>query len=340
MIESLALALVGFSLCAAVLLMIAAVTAYADAQVPPIARACGFLLLGTLATLQVAHGQWLLHHHGWAESKLYVMLLFMAAAAFFVFFQGALQPAERERAWTLLAFAPTTLAWILPVNMAIPLAFMCGVGFAIRLSLLVHRLRAQRARFRLERGVFAVHAAIAMAMLMLGLGSPWIGLSVFFMAYSILIGLGLFASLYLLLRFPDLPLRAAEAVATSYAVSTLNRIDRDAALEKLRRLIEEERVWVDENLSLASLAAQLGLGSHQLSELVNTQFGMGFSRYIRGHRVEAARKMLLAEPKASVLSVGLSVGFTSQSNFYSAFREITGEVPGRYRSKHVDTATA
>lgn len=43
--------------------------------------------------------------------------------------------------------------------------------------------------------------------------------------------------------------------------------------------------------------------------------------------------MLLAEPEASVLSVGLAVGFASQSNFYAAFREVTGEVPGRYRRR-------
>ena len=38
--------------------------------------------------------------------------------------------------------------------------------------------------------------------------------------------------------------------------------------------------------------------------------------------------MLLAEPSASVLSVGLNVGFSAQSNFYEAFREIEGMTPG------------
>ena len=44
---------------------------------------------------------------------------------------------------------------------------------------------------------------------------------------------------------------------------------------------------------------------------------------------------LLAEPSASVLSVGLSVGFTSQSNFYEAFREIAGTTPGQFRKLHI-----
>ncbi|MGE8357156.1 MAG: helix-turn-helix domain-containing protein, partial [Microvirgula sp.] len=40
------------------------------------------------------------------------------------------------------------------------------------------------------------------------------------------------------------------------------------------------------------------------------------------------------EPSASVLSVGLSVGFSSQSTFYEAFREIEGMTPGQFRKLH------
>jgi AraC-like DNA-binding protein len=67
---------------------------------------------------------------------------------------------------------------------------------------------------------------------------------------------------------------------------------------------------------------------------VNGRLGKGFSRYLRERRIEAAKAMLLGEPKASVLSVGLCVGFTSQSNFYEAFREIEGCTPGQYRKLH------
>lgn len=336
MIDLFALVMIGFSLGAALLLALAGATAYAHAQPAPIARASGVVLLATLAALQVAHGQWLLQHAGWAGTRPYVALLFVAAAACFLFFRGALQPRESERSWHLLAYAPVALATILPTGVALPLAFAGGVAGATWLAVLVHRLRAQRARFRIERGVFAAHAVIALAVLAIGLASPWIGFGVYVLAYAILIGLGLFAALYLLLRFPDLPSRAVEAVATAYSVSTLARVDRDAAIARLRRTMEEERAWLDENLDLAGLAAMVGLNPHQLSELVNTQFGVGFSRYVRGHRVEAARRMLLAEPDASVLSIGLAVGFTSQSNFYAAFREITGEVPGRYRRRQAD----
>ncbi|MEQ1914910.1 MAG: helix-turn-helix domain-containing protein [Sideroxydans sp.] len=88
------------------------------------------------------------------------------------------------------------------------------------------------------------------------------------------------------------------------------------------------------------LASRLGISAHQLSELMNARLGKGFSRYLREQRIDAAKSMLLNEPTASVLSVGLSIGFTSQSNFYEAFREIEGMTPGQYRKLNTQKKSA
>jgi AraC-like DNA-binding protein len=161
---------------------------------------------------------------------------------------------------------------------------------------------------------------------------------VFVLGYSISIGLAFLLAVHVLLRFPDIAGKTAEAVAVAYAVSTLARVDRERALARLRELMDVERIYTDESLNLARVAQALDLTPHQASELVNTQFGVGFSRYVREHRIAAAQRMLIDEPSASVLSVGLAVGFTSQSNFYAAFREIAGEVPGRYRKTRAPAA--
>ncbi len=77
--------------------------------------------------------------------------------------------------------------------------------------------------------------------------------------------------------------------------------------------------------------------SASASELINTRFGHGFSRYVREQRVAEARRLLAEDDRSSVLSIGMSVGFRSQSNFYAAFREITGETPGGYRKRVRDS---
>ena len=101
----------------------------------------------------------------------------------------------------------------------------------------------------------------------------------------------------------------------------------------------QERIFENEDLTLTSTAEQLDISAQQLSELVNSDFGTSFPRYVRQHRVEAAKQMLVAEPAASVLSVSLATGFRSQSSFYTAFKEHTGETPAAFRSELQQKAT-
>lgn len=333
MLTSITLILIGFSIASAVLLLGANLAGYGPPEQSWLSRLAAVVLLAVLACLQWLHGDYLLHGGALFQARYYASLLYLADPAFYLFFLGVLQPPAASNPLRLLHFAPVVLAWLLPAALAIPLAFAFGALHALLLWRLVHALRTQRRYFRLEAAAFVVFALIALAILVLGLTAPLHSERNFFLGYALLIGLAFWLIIYLLLRFPDLLARTAEAVRSAYAISTLGRIDREQALARLQRLLREEKVYCDENLSLASLAQQLELTPHQLSELVNTSYGVGFSRHIREHRVEAAKQLLLAEPEASVLSVGLAVGFTSQSNFYAAFREITGEVPGRFRKR-------
>ncbi len=335
--EAIALILIGFSIIGCLLLLAAQFTVYGNVEMTPLARGAGVILLLGLACLQGWHAVWLLQVEPVIVTPGYLVALFLVAPAFYLFFRGALQP--RSEAWVgaLLLYSPALLAWWIPPAIGLPLAFGFGTVYALLLMRLALRLRGQRKRFRLEAIAFAAHGLVAILILILGLSVPWLGIEIYVLGYSILIGLGLLAALFTLLRIPDLASRAAEAVRSAYTSSSLKSVDVDAAMARLEHLMQREQIYVNESLSLSSLAQALALSPHQLSELVNTRLGIGFSRYVREHRVRAAQRMLIDEPQASVLSVGLAVGFTSQSNFYTAFREITGEVPGRFRRRQADS---
>jgi AraC-like DNA-binding protein len=198
----------------------------------------------------------------------------------------------------------------------------------------VYFLRQQRQRFRLELLALGTLFAIAVAVLVLGFIWPLLDEMDFIQSYSILISLAFFATTLTLLRFPTITADVSEAVQAAYAESTLKNIDKAAVLTKLDALMTKDKLYTLETLNLAVLSEQLELSQHQLSELINTEFQQGFSRYIRQHRIEEAKRLLIAEPNASVLSIGLSVGFNSQSNFYAAFRDIVGMPPAQYRKSH------
>lgn len=323
-----------FSIMACVLLLAVQLTVYAQMPMTAMARGAGVLLLLGLGALQSWHLLWLLQGAPAQLPSLYLSTLHLVAPAFYSLFRGALQPKAQH--WSgLLLYGPALAAALIPPAICLPLAFVFGSLYAGLLVHLALKLREQRKRFRLEAMAFAAHGAVAALILVIGLSTPWLGLGSYIASYATLIGLGLAAAIYTLIRLPDLPMQTAEAVRAAYAVSALKSVDVAAALRQLDHLMVQEQLYVNESLNLSMLANALNLGPHQLSELINTRFGVGFSRYVREHRVRAAQRMLIAEPRASVLSVGLAVGFTSQSNFYAAFREITGEVPGRYRSRHV-----
>ena len=76
----------------------------------------------------------------------------------------------------------------------------------------------------------------------------------------------------------------------AYSVTTLGGVDVQHKLDTLERLMTTEKLFANEDLNLRMTAQVMEISSHQLSELINTQFGYSFSRYIREqtrHRSQA-----------------------------------------------------
>jgi AraC-like DNA-binding protein len=326
---------IGFSIGVALLLVIAFATAYRSIALPWQSRVAGYVMLVGLAVTQFFHARFLADVDPALATRSYVLVVFLQSIGFYWLFLGLLRPPEQRwqiGEWLVLPLAIACGA-LVPLEVALPVAMIGGTIAAVHLGRLVYKLRAQRRWFLLEFRVLVLFAVMAVLIAAASLAAPALGWRYFATSYALLISVSFGLVLYLLLRFPDVTSKAQEAVATTYAVSTLSRIDCDNVVAEIKRLFEMEKIYEDENLSLNQLAELTKLSSHQLSELINTQFQMGFSRLVRQYRVEAAKKMLIDEPRASVLSVGLSVGFTSQSNFYVAFKEFTGIVPGQFRKQ-------
>lgn len=335
-VTSLALLLIGYSVLSALLL---ALTHFRSGRYPEqgVSRAMGLVLLGALAGLQLLHFAWLQWDADAVHTPLYSVLLFLVAPAFFLFSQPLLAPkaSAGQPGVPWWHAVPVVAAAALPWHMVLPLAFVLGAGYLVWLARSLYRLRAERAGYRLELALLGVVFAIAVAVALLGQFHTLLPGKLFFALYAACIGLAFFLVQLTLALRPALSEEVRQTVQTAYASTTLNNVDCEGALGRLLALMHGEQAYTDPDLSLPRLSEKLGLTTHQLSELINTRLGKGFSRYLREQRVDAAKAMLCAEPSASVLSVGLAVGFTSQSNFYEAFREIEGTTPGQYRKLRV-----
>jgi AraC family transcriptional regulator len=97
---------------------------------------------------------------------------------------------------------------------------------------------------------------------------------------------------------------------------------------QLRRYVRER---LHEELSLAELAALVGLSPRYFSRLFQTAFDTTPHRYVMQERLaEGARQLARGR---DVLEVALALGFCSQSHFTAAFRQAYGLTPRRYAAQ-------
>lgn len=123
-----------------------------------------------------------------------------------------------------------------------------------------------------------------------------------------------------------------EATRIHYEKSSLGGVPVDAKLERLRYLVEVEKIHTNGKLTLPLLAKKMNLLPHQLSELLNTRCGKNFCTFINDHRIREAQALLLQDPGRPVLAVALDAGFETTSAFYTAFKKATQMTPSRYRA--------
>jgi AraC-like DNA-binding protein len=148
--------------------------------------------------------------------------------------------------------------------------------------------------------------------------------------------IGLTGLTYLLFenRYPHFyQLVSREEKEKKYRKSLLEGLSKEKIIQRLRELMEEDKIYRQFELKLDEVAAMLLITPHQLSEFINDYMGMNFSSYVNNYRVEEARELLVANPDQSALSIGLEVGFGSKPSFNTIFKQKTGMTPSEYRKK-------
>jgi len=265
------------------------------------------------------------------NSLFYRFILFLVPPTFYFFSRQALFPEYRLKLFSLTHFLPLLTVFFVERDIAVPIAFSLGTSYCLWLTYIIYGLKEYRNRFEVEFFFIAFFTLLAIVILILGFLVSFIDNAYFYYFYANGIALAFVLVTGALIIYPDLLNELTEAVKLGYATSTLTNIDIKKNLEKLNQLINSSKIYKNENLSLSTMAEAMELTGHQLSELINTQYGVGFSKYVRDIRIEKAKKLLKDEPNSSILSISMEIGFKSQSNFYAAFKDTTGLSPGSYR---------
>ena len=117
-----------------------------------------------------------------------------------------------------------------------------------------------------------------------------------------------------------------------YAKSGLTEARMRSYMQALNRIMRREEAYLDPELTLPLLAERVGCSVNHLSQVINAGFGMSFFDYVNKHRVKRAKRILRnLDHHAAVLKVAYSVGFNSNSAFYTAFKKRVGMTPAQFR---------
>ncbi|MDT0634480.1 AraC family transcriptional regulator [Spectribacter hydrogenoxidans] len=133
----------------------------------------------------------------------------------------------------------------------------------------------------------------------------------------------------------DLPLQQADpallGLLEAQAEALLAQLPPGGQLEDdVRRLIA--RLLPDREPTLAAVAERIGLSERTLHRRLAAR-GVHF-RMLRDDTRRQLAQRYLADPRLTLAEVALLLGYAEQSAFSRAFRNWTGESPGRYQARN------
>ena len=101
--------------------------------------------------------------------------------------------------------------------------------------------------------------------------------------------------------------------------------------EEVNTWFEREKPYLNDDLRLTDLQRVFPISRSYLSQLFNKELGMSFSDYVNQFRIEESKRLMDAEPLASIQEIAERSGFHSISTFRRAFTKHTGIIPSEYK---------
>ena len=124
-----------------------------------------------------------------------------------------------------------------------------------------------------------------------------------------------------------------ESEASKYARSGVSLEDAQRYKIRLMQTMQEQKLYLDCDLTLRDLAEHAGLNYQQASQVINGQMNQRFFSFVNSYRIQLA-KDLMADPETSkmaIVDLALEVGFKSKSSFYDAFKKVTQMTPTQFK---------
>ncbi len=128
-----------------------------------------------------------------------------------------------------------------------------------------------------------------------------------------------------------IPVRIVPEKSTAY--SKLSQADLDSYAQGLDGLMQKEKLFLHETLTLRMLAQRLNIEPNLLSHVLNNVLHKTFHDYVNEFRIEEVKRKIddPAFRHLKIVEVAYECGFNSKATFNRVFKKITGKSPSDYR---------
>jgi AraC-like DNA-binding protein len=115
----------------------------------------------------------------------------------------------------------------------------------------------------------------------------------------------------------------------------INEEDIPNYLQKIEAIVNEEKLYLDPEITPALLSEKTDLPIYKITFALNKGLAKNFNEYINFYRVEHAKDLLLKpeNKKTTIYAIALDCGFSSEAPFYNAFKKFTGKSPSAFRNE-------
>lgn len=126
----------------------------------------------------------------------------------------------------------------------------------------------------------------------------------------------------------------------TYSTSSLDEKDLTLILDTIRRYMEQHEAFRRSDLKIGTLAEEVGIPSHHISQALNQELGKNFFDFVNAYRIEAVKDQLREgrHRQLTLFAIAEECGFNSQSSFYRIFKESTGHTPSSFIKHHISSA--
>ena len=127
----------------------------------------------------------------------------------------------------------------------------------------------------------------------------------------------------------------------THSLTSASTIEVQQLKQSLERILQEEKPYLDEELTLGALAKMLPTTDKKLSALLNHELNTNFYDLINHYRVEAVKAKMEDSnfEHYTFLAIAFECGFKSKTSFNRIFKKETGLSPSAYKKQTAESYT-